>query len=233
MDGTVTDADVMLNRVNVALARSQRLINSWLPQKPAEESEATVQDVDEDFKSQNDVGGMDSMAAYEYDGIADGTLQRKKLSTNDKLLEQLLGKKAARAKKSNDAGKGMASGKHVAPKPLTSRLKEQKIEVESEDEEEGGRAAAFKSRKRLKTVKQQPVKLGTDGEQVEGKSDEDVAEGGSVPGLVKDEGSTPAMDSEPDERPTKRKATSYLDEVLAQKAKKSKKKKRPKQDSVG
>lgn len=37
MSTTQSEADVIFNRANVALARSQRLIQSWLPPRTAEE----------------------------------------------------------------------------------------------------------------------------------------------------------------------------------------------------
>lgn len=37
-DNTPSEADIIFNRTNVALARSQRLIQSWLPPKTAEET---------------------------------------------------------------------------------------------------------------------------------------------------------------------------------------------------
>ena len=39
-----SEADVIFNRANVALARSQRLIQSWLPPKTAEEVASTKTD---------------------------------------------------------------------------------------------------------------------------------------------------------------------------------------------
>lgn len=36
-DAAPTDADVIFNRANVALARSQSLIQSWLPPKTSQE----------------------------------------------------------------------------------------------------------------------------------------------------------------------------------------------------
>lgn len=38
MPATSSEADVIFNRANVALARSQRLIASWLPPKTADET---------------------------------------------------------------------------------------------------------------------------------------------------------------------------------------------------
>ena len=38
-DDTPTDADVIFNRANVALANSQRLVQSWLPTKTSQETQ--------------------------------------------------------------------------------------------------------------------------------------------------------------------------------------------------
>ena len=46
----LSQADIIFNRTNVALARSQRLIQSWLPPKPeAEQDSPANQDDDDDF----------------------------------------------------------------------------------------------------------------------------------------------------------------------------------------
>lgn len=45
---TQTESDIILNRANVALARSQRLVASWLPAKPPE-------DLNESAKSEEDL----------------------------------------------------------------------------------------------------------------------------------------------------------------------------------
>lgn len=228
-EAPAVDADVILNRLNVALARSQKLINSWLPPKPPQDLDAQDANSDsEDFKPMTEAGGIGSKAAYDDEGLPDGAFQRKKLSSNDKLLEQLLGKRAAHARKKSQAqesGKSMAASKHAAPKPLASRPKERRREVESEDEEEGGRAAAFKSRK-MQRVEQQPVvKRVHDGVKADYVIDDDcAADDNTGLGLVKGEASTSAEHFERAERPTKRATGSYLDELLAQKAKKKRKK---------
>ncbi|KAK3712931.1 hypothetical protein LTR37_008816 [Vermiconidia calcicola] len=223
-DGTTVDADVILNRINVALARSQRLVNSWLPPKP-EESDAREDSNDEDFRSMTETGGIGSRAAYDDDqGLPDSlTLPRRKIGPNDKLLEQILGKKAAQAKrKERDAGKGMSVSKHAAPKPIVGQPKDvQPKSAESDDEDEGGRAAAFRSRKPGKVTKEKDVPWTlSSGESV-------VVDAGpnAAHDHVQDRETTSAMASEPNDRPAKRKAGSYLDEVLAQNAKKKKKKK--------
>lgn len=228
MAAPTSETDVILNRINVSLARSQRLINSWLPPKP--ESEAVDEKEDEDdFKSMTEIGGLGSKTAYaEEEGLPDGAFQRKKLSSNDKLLEQLLGKKVAQARK-KEAGKSMSTSKHAAPKQLASWPKVSKG-AESEDEDEGGRVAAFKSKKRKPEAKPQTVKVSTDDETMEDVIDSGEATGTPNPtdnDAAVEKGSPPQQ-----QKAAKRKSTSYLDELLAQKAnKKSKKKKKKKKQS--
>ena len=222
MDGTSSgDADVILNRLNVALARSQKLINSWLPPKPSDERSAQDEDED-DFKPMTEAGGIGSKAAFDSDeGLPDGAFQPKKLSSNDKLLEQLLGRKAAQARKKSqaqDVGKRMSAARHAAPKPLVSRPKQP---VESEDDEEEGRAASFKSRKLQNPP---PVERSRDGDEMLGGDSGSDANTGL--GLVRGEESGPVAESKRESRPTKRNQGSYLDEVLAQRANKKTKKKR-------
>jgi hypothetical protein len=223
MATSTSEADVILNRINVSLARSQRLINSWLPPK-LESQDVEDNEDEEDFKSMTEIGGLGSKTAYAgYDGLPDGAFQRQKLSSNDKLLEQLLGKKAAQArKKSQEAGKSMSTSKHAAPKQLTTRPKASR-EVDSEDDDEGGRAAAFKSKQQKKRSEQRSADALADDEQIDGSIDVQ-----SVAAAVDTDyrGSSNAASIDTEQKPAKRKATSYLDELLAQKAnKKSKRKK--------
>ena len=228
MAGSTSEADVILNRINVSLARSQRLINSWLPPK-AESQDVEENEDEEDFKSMTEIGGLGSKTAYAGDeSLPDGAFQRKKLSSNDKLLEQLLGKKAAQArKKSQDAGKSMSTSKHAAPKQLTTRPKASR-EVESEDEDEGGRSAAFKSRQRNKPSNPRTADPQADDDQIDV-----LIEDQSVTATVgtDDGGSFNAKSVNifnTEQEPAKRKTTSYLDELLAQKANKKSKKKKSK-----
>lgn len=226
MDGNVNEADVVLNRLNVALARSQRIINSWLPQKSPEEEQKSIraQDDDEDFKPMAEDGGIGSNVAYDDDTSPARALQRKKLASNDKLLEQLLGKKVAQAhKKSQETRKSMSAAKHAAPKPLASRPKPSQ-EVQSEDEEEGGRSAAFKSRKSSKRRQhpvEEPMPTGVENDAT---TEEDTGLRG-VSESANDDERAGDVSLETDEKPAKRQGNTYLDELLAQKAKKRKKKK--------
>ncbi|KAK5169846.1 uncharacterized protein LTR77_005824 [Saxophila tyrrhenica] len=220
----ISDVDIILNRINVAHARSQRLLQSWLPPKQEQEPTSESREDDEDFRSMTEVGGYGSKAAYAEDAATDGLIPRKKTTSNDMLLEQILGKKGAQAKRKKDAEKSgdKSAVKFGASKPLQKSKEDSKAHVESEDEEGGGRASAFKSRKARRT--------GEDGAQSNVSHKDDVTQSETLPTA---EDTTPAKvkDSdledggEDDVRPTKRKKASYLDEVLAQKSKKKKKKK--------
>ncbi|KAI7158478.1 hypothetical protein KC349_g4815 [Hortaea werneckii] len=222
-----SEADVILNRTNVALARSQRLIQSWLPPKPSEESAATqstpAEDDEEDFKGLDETAGIGSKRKAEDDGLPDGALRRKKLGSNDKLLEQILGKKAAQQKKKQDASKN--SMKASLPAKQMPAQPTKPPQPDSEEEEEEGRAAAFKSKKR----KANPP--------VPRPAEPPVQESGAKEKTAHEEGMQndhAVHDTEPqtanekdtdDERPAKRKTGSYLDELLNQKASKKSKKK--------
>jgi hypothetical protein len=227
MMDTTSDPDVIFNRLNIALARSQRVLNSWIPSK-SEAKEAThVDDHPEDeFKSMHEKPGLESKAAYaDDDDLPDGAIQRKKLASNDKLLEQLLGSKAAQAKKkSKEPGKSMSASRHTASKQLTTRSKALR-EVDSGEDEEGGRAAAFKSKQTKyhrkssnpdTTIEDERLDVQVDSEQVTATKNH------------KDDESSPGVPSNTPQSSSKRKPTSYLDEMLAQRANKKSKKKKSK-----
>lgn len=225
MEAKVSEADLIINRMNLALARSQRLINSWLPPKSADDEAQTAEDREEDFRSMTDEAGIGSKAAYGDDETSPSLLHKRRLASGNKLLEQLLGKKAAQAhKKSQSVGKSMAASRHAAPKPLTSRPKPTRKDV-SESEEEGGRSTAFKSRKDDKgsrsvvvepSVISTPVYRAVEDQAVATQEDSDSNnEDQTAPGL---------QQSLPVKAAKNKRGISYLDEVLGQRAKKKKKK---------
>ncbi|KAF2766390.1 hypothetical protein EJ03DRAFT_330120 [Teratosphaeria nubilosa] len=206
-----TEADIILNRANVALARSQRLIASWLPPKPEETTTTQTHEEDSDWAGEDELAGVGSKRKAENEGLPDGVFKRRNLASNDKLLEQIMGKKAAQAKRKQDARKGSV---HAAPKPMSGLVKQSvKTRDESEEEEEG-RAAAFKPRKQKRGPQQ----------------NENVAEAGkeqeAADYIAFDPAPATATDSESEQRPQKKVKGTYLDEILGQKAKKSKKKKK-------
>lgn len=210
-------ADIILNRQSVALARSRRLVQSWLPPKvtPEEGTPNQEPDDDDDFEGMTELQGVGSKRKAEDEGVLDG-LKRKKLSSDDKLLEQLLGKKAAQARKKTLE----ATRSRLAPKPQVKGpvIKQR---VESDDEEEG-RAASFKSRKAKAEVVSAAPEIGVDSHDggEDGTSHQDTPQ--SQPARAKEDAPIPVK---------KRKAGSYLDELLSQKAAK-KKRKRKKLDAA-
>ena len=114
------------------------------------------------------------------------------------MLEQLIGKKAAAAKRKEkereNQQKTVAAKSKTSGPSINGTASKGRNEVDNDSEPEEGRAARFSSKK--SQGKKQPAKIET---------------------------KTPSEPSD-DERPRKRKATSYLDELLASKKKKKKKK---------
>ncbi|KAJ4378085.1 hypothetical protein N0V83_000916 [Neocucurbitaria cava] len=168
--------------------------------------------------------------------IADGSFTRRIPTSNDKLLEQLIGKKRAKAHlaaKQEAARPNAKVQRHG--KPATQR------KDESEDEEEG-RAATFKSKRRKGTEGRSVVtkKEGSDDENEDEESRTKRLEGGmSSEGRkkevdnaveIKDE-QTEAVE-EPEgaslnkKAPSRSKAKpkSFLDEILAERSKKKNRK---------
>lgn len=72
-----SESDVILNRANVALSRSQRLVASWLPEKPSDEPTKT----DEELQKEEDEIFTAVPETYALNPLP----QIPKLSTNAKL----------------------------------------------------------------------------------------------------------------------------------------------------
>ncbi|KAK4619735.1 hypothetical protein CLAFUW4_10894 [Fulvia fulva] len=231
-DRQLSAIDILITRQNIALARSQKLLQSWLPAKASEQPTSAAADSDQDdFQGLGEATGIGAKRKNEDDSELGGILKRRR-TDNDKLLENLIGKKAAQArKKSQEAEKST----HAARKPLESqKLKMFNKPAESEDEEEG-RASAFTSKKQRRSQKNATMPV--DAVAVAGADDEDTLNGDAEPPDPREDAAVlkelagqadiAADDSEAeDPRPQKRKAGSYLDELLAQKAKKKNKKKK-------
>jgi len=221
----LSQADIIFNRTNVALARSQRLIASWLPPKPQPEQQESTQaaaDEDEDFRGDSEIGGIGSLAQKDDSGLPEGAFKRRNPGANDKLLDSLLGKKAANAhRKAQALAKSATAQSQEAPKPVAKEKPKRPADSDSEDE--GGRAAAFKS-KRAKPSKPQPkVQEGDaeDGAPVDTNTPEaDVEAKTAELTLQPPQDTNTAAKSNGRKRPA-----SYLDELLGQKANKKNKKK--------
>jgi len=223
MDGSIDQNDVILNRLNLQLARSRSILSSWTTQPAATEDEEVEDDAD--FAPTSERSGIGSKAQNQDDELLGG-LRKGKSAQKERLLEQLIGKKAANAKRKEDAShKSMSASRHAAPKPIEHVQKQAKPREESDDEEEG-RAAAFRPKKAAH-VRRPPE--ATAGDNVVAEEDDPIPE---LPESKLNAGvsdaEVPAVTAPSiDDRSKKRKGGSYLDEILSQKAKKKKSKKKP------
>jgi hypothetical protein len=158
--------------------------------------------------------------------IENGTFTRRVPGSDDKLLQQLIGKK--RAKAHLDAKHAKKNGAtQLGQKPVKPQAPPKK--EESEDEEEG-RASAFKSKKRTIT-KSKPVALNdvaTDDGTVDDQPAAIATPNASKGNDVQSEGDESDVDVRPKKVPKfgsqKSKPVSYLDQLLAEKSKKKKNK---------
>ncbi|KAA8650056.1 hypothetical protein EYZ11_004763 [Aspergillus tanneri] len=214
-----SETDVILNKANVALARSQWLVASWLPPRTQEEldnskSEEELQkEEDEIFTAVPETLGIGAPLPSK---AANGSWKRVELDSNDKLRKQLLGKNykkvvAARTGAPHTLGK---------PGMLTSHSQStaRKEYEEDDDEEDGGRTAMV-TKSKIKSRKRKAVlEAGQDYDDnatSAGKNEEDTQS--TAQGIT--------SSSRPIPRPQgRKKATSILDEILADRSKKRKKK---------
>ncbi|KAJ5175462.1 uncharacterized protein N7482_001339 [Penicillium canariense] len=208
-----SESDALLNRANVALARSQRLVSSWLPEKTTEElantkSEEELQrEEDEIFTAVPETLGVGAPLPEK---AADGSWNRTELSSNDQLRKQLLGrnydkamKASAAAKQASIAAKAGAS----APTGKAGSATPANHEDADDDEEEGRASMVGKNKRRFGQPRAQPNM----------SADKGNAENGDNQTVLTE---APAQ-SAPSKG--KKKATSYLDELLAERSKKRKK----------
>lgn len=145
---------------------------------------------------------------------ADGSWNRTELSSNDKLRKQLLGRnydkvvKEAAANKASSLKAGSASsqiGKTAASAATPGK-------TESSDDEEEGRSAMVGKKKRMGNLaKTHPAAAGDETQTV------DQVDAGIEP--------SPAKETSAKSAPSKnrKKTTSYLDELLAERSKKRRK----------
>ncbi|KAJ5571918.1 hypothetical protein N7535_005578 [Penicillium sp. DV-2018c] len=223
------ESDIILNRANVALSRSQRLVASWLPEQTAEE----LQNVKTDEELQKEEDGI-FVAVPETLGIgaplpqkaADGSWQRSELDSNDKLRKQLLGKNYDRVMKAAAEQKAAAAAKRAAASGASNSQSQgaEGAEVEDDDDEEDGRAAMLArqkdKRKRGGAVHPAAAAAAAAGD----KGDKgDKGDGAGVDGEREGEGVDGGAVKQAGRSKGRKKATSYLDELLAERAKKRKK----------
>ncbi|PGH13599.1 hypothetical protein AJ79_03592 [Helicocarpus griseus UAMH5409] len=218
-----SEADIVFNRANVALARSQRLIASWLPPKTPEEIASAK--TEEDLQREEDeiftpVPEKLGLGAPLPKSQADGSFNRTELSSNEKLRKQLLGKNykkptANAAPNSSNARPGVAEKKYQPARPAS------KQQPESDDDEDEGRSSL--GRNKRKRSKSATVGTGNDkttttttaavNDNGNGHDDDDDEDGSKFGGKKQRSMKT-----------QRKKPVSYLDELLSERSKKKKKK---------
>lgn len=222
--------DLLLSRFALKNAQITAQLRTWLP--PPDQPEAD-DSASEDFKGMNEAQALGSNWR-ETDDQVDVLLKRTSRS-NEKLLEQILGKKAAaerRKEKSNIASK------HAAPKPVTgvSAAHQGKVNGAApkedsggeEDDDEMGRASLVGSKQQKKKRKQQQPKTfaqdNTPPAAQDGPTElgEQLASTKVVTQTPTENTRRDGSEDEAEQRPRKKQATSYLDELLNKKKKKRK-----------
>ncbi|KAF2687456.1 hypothetical protein K458DRAFT_296696 [Lentithecium fluviatile CBS 122367] len=228
-----SDGDVLFNRLAVGVAQEQSLLaslmGSELDAEPQNEtSETATEDKDAMSAGDDEQFGVGAKIPKE---IGNGTFTRRVPTSDDKLLQQLIGKKAAKAHL-----EAKQASKHSAKQPGQKHSKPHAApkKEESEDEEEG-RASAFKSKKR-KTTKAQPAELkikelGIDDnltDESPSAQDHRASESASKENHIEKSDVSDAEESKkiaPKSRHRQSKPASYLDQLLAERSKKKKKSK--------
>ncbi|KAH7045964.1 hypothetical protein B0J12DRAFT_701101 [Macrophomina phaseolina] len=219
MPAAVRPEDVAFNRVSVALARSQSLVASWLPPRPAEDAAAqrTSEQLHHEetalFTPGSDILGVGAEPPKE---IADGSFKRNQLSSNDRLRQQLLGKHAAKGRAIQPADNISNAPAHLPTKKLEKPNKGTRVQEDSDDEE-NGRAAMFRSKRKAAPA---PVNK----HESMGDSDSES----EVKGKVQAKQEAPAVQEKTRKRPV-----SYLDELLEERSKKKSKKQKAQADQAG
>ncbi|KAH9871722.1 hypothetical protein J1614_005978 [Plenodomus biglobosus] len=241
-----SDGDVLINKLNLGLAKQKSLLASWMGTEPVSNAtnETEEQFNDEDLKQDyaHDRLGVGSMPPKD---VADGSFTRRIPSSNDKLLVQLLGAKKAKAHiaAQREAARPNASAKAQRyGKPAVAKKEES-------DEEEEGRAATFKSKRAKKNADKKVVReIDSDDEDEEMRAKRLGASSNANGEEVPNKGSVDApAESEPPKeergveskadtkvtdagevkvapRKSKAKPKSFLDEILAERSKKKSKK---------
>lgn len=223
MADQISEADIALNWRSVALARSQRILQSWLtPERTPQCTPQAFEDGnnEDNFSGEDETGGLGSKRRAEDDEELSGiALKRQKLTSNDKLLQQLLGTKAATLKRKEQA-KAKATTKAI------SILRDQKQAEEGDEDEEDGRSSAFVSRKQrhdswrnAKSRREAQASVDSDGHDSEELGEVDEGQRTQPPAAEYSE-------PEPVNRLRKIASGNYLDEILGRSAKKKSKKKK-------
>ncbi|CAN9388794.1 unnamed protein product [Alternaria alternata] len=234
MSKRTNDGDVIANRISLLEAKGQKLLASLYGSRPDWDTtnnatQSRDEDDDQDLK-QNYAHDRIGLGGILPKDIEDGSFTRRIVTSDDKLLQQLIGKKKAKAH---------ISAKQEAARP-TAAAKAQQYRKQAAKKEE---AATFKSKRQAKKENQQAKKVDSDDE------DEETRAKRLGGGAVKEEDGASrekvVMEVQADAKPVKRedddeeaeadvtqpapkkartKPKSFLDEILAERSKKKSKK---------
>lgn len=282
------DITTLLNRTSVALARSQRLVDSWLPSPStttpdSHDSRHRTPDTPLRDKDKADDGDLQTLLAtvgrsdkaglgyVDPAGVGAGAngagMSRGGDSELDKLRKQMLGKKGAKLQVQAQAqtqrggrggllgtagiGRQQGNGESAANGAVGKRKgRDERHAGDDESDDEGGRSAAFKSKRRkghvgasnATTPVSKPLVMTGNAGQADvvhenRTNGEATTVTGSAPKMtkveaLKDDGDEDGEENDGDAVP-KQKPTSYLDEILSQRKTKKKKKKNRNKNKEG
>ncbi|KAI4656154.1 hypothetical protein J4E93_000873 [Alternaria ventricosa] len=233
------EGDVIANRISLLEAKGQKLLASLYGSRPDwgtadGDAKTQVEDDDQDLK-QNYAHDRIGVGGIVPKDIEDGSFTSRIRTSDDKLLQQLIGKKKAKA---HITAKQEAARPNAASK--AQHYKKLAAKKEESDDDEEGRAATFKSKRQKKKVKQEAKPADSDDEDEETRAKR--LEGGTVKQeeelpkkvateaqaeakpIKKEEEDEEAEAIQPAPKKARTKPKSFLDEILAERSKKKSKK---------
>ncbi|KAL1591904.1 hypothetical protein SLS60_011496 [Paraconiothyrium brasiliense] len=235
------EGEVLSNKISVGLAKFQQqhfasLFGDSAPAVPEshDDDKQAEQASFADLKGDGDDEGFGLGAAVPQD-VQDGSFANRIPTSHERLLENLIGKKAAKAHLA-------AKRKHTAPVKPPKPLKPTPTKVESDEEE--GRTSSIRSKRQrnAKPLSAQEVESDDEDEEARALSvrskksktndqshfivEEIVTKVNGPDDELADEKLENNKKNKPSSRPQMAKPKSYLDEILSEKATKKNKKKK-------
>ncbi|KAL4869344.1 hypothetical protein BDV12DRAFT_185234 [Aspergillus spectabilis] len=221
-----SDTDMILNKANIALARSQRLVASWLPAQPStDESHAKTEEElqreeHEIFTAVPETLGVGAPLPTK---AADGSWNRSEIDSNDQLRRQLLGRnyKKVMAEKERQKTTDASSNKDSGYKGLGNQWSSRNgdANADDDDDEDEGRTASIGKKSSAKKRKVEGPRDSESTVQMEEGEDGELQSGDGERGYKSKTGTSQVRKN----TKGKKKATSFLDEILAERSKKRKK----------
>ncbi|KAL3460548.1 hypothetical protein BJX64DRAFT_290197 [Aspergillus heterothallicus] len=227
-----SETDIILNKANIALARSQRLVASWLPvqlpdaadQRNAKTEAELQREEDDIFTAVPETLGLGAALPTK---AADGSWNRTELDSNDQLRRQLLGRnykkvmaEKARQKNAKSAVNSLTTMTNSAPKERGLQRSEETTggKEDDEEDEEDGRTASIgrKNFSKKRKVAAQHERARMD-EVNDGPIENSKGGGDNLAGGRKATGQLGPRSK------GRKKAISFLDEILAERSKKRRK----------